>query len=66
MRSVSLGSGRKVRRKELQERVKLCEARGGRSAPGLGSLETAKEILAKVFGARLGEGRGVEGLGHRQ
>lgn len=31
------------------------EGRGGLSAPGLGSLETAKEILTEVFGARLGE-----------
>jgi len=46
------------------EWAKLCEARGGRSAPGFGSLETAKEVLAEVFGAR--QGGGVEALVLRQ
>jgi hypothetical protein len=35
------------------ERVVVPPAGG--SAPGLGSLETAKEVLAEVFGARPGE-----------
>jgi len=60
------GTLQKARRKEVLEWAKLCEARSGRSAPGRRGLEMAKEKMAEVFGARSGEGRGVEGLGHRQ